>query len=76
MEKRISEYSQQQICDNFATHRSIEISEPLVNAIKSKVPEKAICQEFHKEKGYMAENIKDNDSTKMYIEDLRKILMK
>ena len=66
------DYSHQQICDNFATHRNIEISEPLAHEIKSKLPEKEVNQEFHKEKGFVAEKIKDSDFTKMYIQDLRK----
>ena len=45
---RINEYSQQQICDNFATHRNIEISEPFVNEIKSKVPEKEAVEGIRK----------------------------
>lgn len=31
-----------------------------------------MSQEFHKEKGFVAEKIKDSDFTKMYIHDLRK----
>lgn len=66
------DYSHQQIRDNFATHRNIEISEPLAKEINRTLPEKEINQEFYKEKGFVAEKIKDNDLTKMYIQDLRK----
>lgn len=66
------DYSHQQIQDNFAIHRNIEISEPLVNEIKRTLPEKEMNQEFYKEKGFVAEKIKDNDLTKMYIQHLRK----